>query len=304
MEQLRHAIIGAGGISSKHFKGYRAVKGVETVALCDANEETLRRTAAQYGISDTYTDYRQLLAREDIDLVSVCLPNYLHAPVTIAALEAGKHVHCEKPMAMSAAQAQAMLDTSRRTGKKLMVALNNRFTPHALYVKGLCDSGWFGDIYFMKCGWIRRAGLPDSGWFGEKKSAGGGALIDLGVHFIDLSMYMMGYPDVASVTAKTYSKFGGRENSEVYTYGHAPIAPGFKFDVDDLACGLIDLKGDASIAFEISWASNIETEQFFYEIYGVKGGARFSCLVERGVKMMQIVDAIYRSSEEHRQSVF
>lgn len=280
MEKLRHAIIGTGGISVKHFLGYGQTPNVEIVATCDSDEGRLRRACETYGAPFATADYREILARDDVDSVSVCLPNYLHAQVSIEAMRAGKHVHCEKPMAMNAVEAAEMLAVSRETGKTLMVALNNRFTPYAQYVKGLADDGWFGEIYFAKCGWQRRAGLPYTGWFADKALSGGGALIDLGVHFLDLALFMMGYPEPRSVSARTYRKFGGTDAMPQYAYQQRPITPGMKFDVEDLAAGMVDLKNGASMLFEISWASNIEAEQFFLELYGDKAGLRFQCRVD------------------------
>ena len=275
-KKLRHAIIGAGGISRKHFEGYGALPSdLEIVAVCDINSELLARAKDKYNVKIATDNYRELFSSGQIDSVSICLGNHLHAPVSIEALEAGLHVHCEKPMALNAAEAREMLAASIKSGKTLMVALNNRFTPYAQYVKGLAQSGWFGDIYFAKCGWVRRVGLPLRGWFGEKKYAGGGALIDLGVHFIDLTMYMMDFPDVESVVGRTYTKFGGTPVSPLYAFQNTPIEPGSKFDVDDLTAGMIFMKNGASIQFEISWASNIGKECYYYELYGVKGGMSF-----------------------------
>ncbi|MCL2162936.1 MAG: Gfo/Idh/MocA family oxidoreductase, partial [Oscillospiraceae bacterium] len=208
MKKLRHAVIGAGRISKKHFAGYAELDNVETIAVCDNDKNLLNKVAETWGIAETTTDYKTILARGDIDFVSICLPNCFHAPVSIDALLAGKHVHCEKPMATDAESAAEMAAVAEKSGKVLMIALNNRFTIYAQYIKNLVNSGWLGDIYFAKCGWLRRNGLPYHGWFSEVKFAGGGALIDLGVHLIDMVMFMMDYPKVDTVSARTYTKFG------------------------------------------------------------------------------------------------
>lgn len=280
MKKLSCGIIGTGGIANnKHIPGYLKLKDdVEIVALCDIDEEALNKTAEKHNLTNTkrFTDYKELLALEEIDFVSVCLPNYLHAPVTIEALKAGKHVHCEKPMTINEANAQEMLRVSKETNKKLMIGLNNRFTPYAMYVRDYIKQGNLGNIYFAKCGWRRRNGLPHSGWFSDKSQSGGGALIDLGVHFIDLVMHYMNYPGIKSVTAKKYCKFGQSNLKEMYTFPSAKLDPNIKFDVEDLAVGFIDMKNDASISFEISWASNIEKEMVSYELYGEKAGVKFT----------------------------
>lgn len=276
MTKLNLGIIGAGGILVKHMNGYSALKDdVNIAAICDIDEAKLNAAAEKYGIPSKYTDYKDLLARKDIDFVCVLLPNYLHAPVTIEALKAGKHVHCEKPMAMNAAQAQAMIDARNESGKQLMIGLNNRFTPNALFIKEYIDKGMLGEIYFAKTGWVRRDGLPHAGWFCEKEYSGGGALIDLGVHFIDLVLYYLGYPGFKSVTAKTYRKLGRPETYKMYANSRADETAGKCFDVEELATGFVELKNDVDLQFEISWASNIENERNYYEIYGTDGGVKY-----------------------------
>ena len=276
MEKLRCAIIGAGGICEKHIKGYLTLQDdVEIHAICDTDEIRLNKIADKYSISRRYTDYKEILSNKDIDFVCVCLPNCLHAPITIEALHSGKHVHCEKPMALNAKQAQAMVDAKNKTGKKLMIGLNNRFTPNAMYIKQYINDGNLGEIYFAKAGWVRRSGLPHAGWFCEKEKSGGGVLIDLGVHFIDLVLYFMDYPGFASVTAKTYSKLGKPETYRIYANPLAREDAGIRYDVEEMATGFIDLKNDAAIMFELSWASNIENEKNYYEIYGTNGGVKY-----------------------------
>jgi predicted dehydrogenase len=277
MRKLRYGIIGAGNISPKHLDGYfREGDHVEIVAVCDIIESRAQEKARKYAIESVYTDYRQLLARSDIDFVSVCLPNYLHAPVAIEAMEAGKHVHCEKPMALNGKLAAEMLNASRKTGKKLMVGVNNRFTPQSIFTKRYIQSGKLGKIYYSRCGWVRRAGLSYSGWFCDKELAGGGPLVDLGVHFIDLVLYFMDYPAMDSIVARTFSKFGvDDEQRQLYTFEGAKADFSVRYSVEDFATGFLNLKNDSSLNFEISWASNIEHERRFYEILGDKGGIRY-----------------------------
>ena len=276
MDKLRYGVIGTGNIAvCKHLPGYAALTGdVEIVAACDIDRDRLDRVADQYHIPQRFTDWRELLAVKELDFVSVCVPNYLHAPVTVAALQAGKHVHCEKPMAVNGPLAQQMLEESRRCGRVLMVGLNNRFTPWNRYALDCVKSGALGTVYHAKCGWIRRAGLPHTAWFADKALAGGGALIDLGVHYIDLVLHFLGYPAPHGVVARTYNHLGAGKDATMYM--HRPIE--YPFDVEDLAAGFIDLDGGASLSFEISWASNISQECAFYELYGTKGGIRFAMM--------------------------
>ncbi|MHB1485228.1 MAG: Gfo/Idh/MocA family protein [Saccharofermentanales bacterium] len=276
MKKLKYGIIGTGGISEKHLPGYSLLKDeVELYAACDIDYEKMRKQAEKYSIPNMTTDYHELLSMDEIDFVSICLPNYLHAQVTIEALKKGKHVHCEKPMAMNYQEAKQMLDAKIDSDRKLMIGLNNRFTHQSMYAKNYIDEGNLGEIYYAKCGWLRRGGLAASGWFTDKALSGGGPLIDLGVHFIDLVMYFLGYPQIDSVLAKTYRKFTDSDIRKIYTI------PGLKYDaeavnnVEDLATGFINLKNDISVSFEVSWASNTVKEKYFYEIYGTKSGISY-----------------------------
>lgn len=346
--KLRYGIIGTGEIGlSKHLPGYSKVDDVEIVAACDVDLKQAEKAAKEFGASFVTDNYKELLARNDIDFVSICLPNYLHSKVTAEALQSGKHVHCEKPMAMSAEEARSMLNAKKAAGKKLMIGLNNRFTPYAWFVRDMIKSGKLGDIYHVNCGWKRRNGLPASDWFADRSKSGGGPFIDLGVHFVDLSMSFLGYPDVETVSACTYTNFGA---SKTRIVNGIPIDRERVYDVEDIAVGMIRLANNSSINFEISWASNIAQEQQFYEILGTKGGLRFEAgpgikdgarltysenaygqdidsvfgingnlyrttefsyfvdcikndtepllaLPEEGVKMMEIVDAVYKSAK-------
>ena len=272
-KKLRYGIIGLNGICGKHLDGYGAMPDdVEIVACCDIVEERLQKVADKYNIPRRYTDYHELLAQPDIDFVSICLPNNLHASATIEALRAGKHVHCEKPMAMNDEECAEMIAARNETGLQLMIGLNNRFTPQAQFIKRLVEQGYFGDIYFAKCGWLRRNGLAHAGWFLDKEFSGGGPLIDLGVHMIDLTMYLMGFPELDTVLAKCYTKFGDNEKRMAYTQPRVKADMNWKCNVEDLATGFLTLKNDASLQFEISWASNIEKEKIYYDLYGTEAG--------------------------------
>ena len=275
MKKLKHGIIGFGFISEKHMRGYASVSDrVETVAVCDILPERLEAARAQ-GIERLYDDYHAMLAEPDIDIVSVCLPNYLHKQVTIDALEAGKHVHCEKPMAMNYAEALEMLAAQKRTGKNLMIGLNNRYVPINQYIRKYVQEGNIGEVYFAKCGWTDRMGLPPSGWFTDVRRSGGGAVIDTAVHYVDLVMQMLGYPAVESVTARTFDRLiSNPELAGSYAFPGL-IDPKDTFTVEDLGTGIINLSGRRSIVFEHSWASNIEEGKRYYALYGTRGGVSF-----------------------------
>ena len=272
MTTLKHACIGAGAISGKkHLPGYRKVPGVTLAAICDINPVTAERMASQYGIPSVYQDYHRMLAEVRPDVVSVCTTNDLHAQMAVACLEAGANVHLEKPVALSAAEAETIVAAEKTTGRQVMVALNNRFTPESVYVAKCVADGFFGEIYHAKCGWKRRNGIPGKGvWFTDKARAGGGPLIDLGVHYLDLVLYFMGYPEVARVSGTTWQKLADQDHR---------LRPGYRnmgdglFNVEDMAVGALNTVGGAQIMFEFSWASNIEKETKYYELIGTKGGA-------------------------------
>lgn len=345
-QKIRYGCIGAGGIADKkHLNEYSKLSNVEMVAICDTNLAAAEKLAQKYSIPEIYQDYKEMFEKANLDLISVCTPNNLHMPITVAALEKGIHVHCEKPVGLNANEAQAILDARSEYGKKVMIALNNRYTAESCFVKRYADSGFFGEIYHAKCGWRRRNGIPGKGmWFTNKKFSGGGPLIDLGVHFIDLVLFFMGYPSPATVNGSVYSKFS--DSSFRIRPGYKIVGDGI-FDVEDMAVGFIRLENGASIDFDFSWASNIEKETKFYEILGTKGGVSFingelkifseildTCInivpelntkpvnefehfidciendrepnssPEQAVKLMKIIDAIYLSAETRREIRF
>ncbi|NLY19498.1 MAG: Gfo/Idh/MocA family oxidoreductase [Clostridiaceae bacterium] len=274
MKMLRYGCVGAGAIArAKHMKGYSAFADIEFVSVCDTNEKFAQEAAQEFGFKKYYTDYREMLEKEKLDFISVCTPNYLHFPVTLLALENGLHVHCEKPVALNSIEAQKMVDARNKYGKILMIALNNRFTNHAWFVKKYTEEGLLGEIYHARCGWKRQRGIPGKGgWFTNKALSGGGPLIDLGVHFMDLAMYFMGYPKPVSVVGATYSKFARNECVNSSGWGMTSDKNGI-MDVEDMAVGFIRLENNTTIDIEFSWASNIDQEDNYYELLGTKGGA-------------------------------
>ena len=274
MHRLKYGCVGAGGIADwKHLKGYSAIERVEIRAICDPNIKAAERLAEKYNIPEVYEDYNEMLEKSELDFISVCTPNCFHMPVTVRALEKGVHVHCEKPLAMNAEEAQMIVDAKDKYGKKVMAALNNRFTNEAFFVKKYAEEGLFGEIYHAKCGWRRRRGIPGKGgWFTSKKMSGGGPLIDLGVHFMDLVMYFMDFPSPVTVTGETYSRFAENTSRNSWSYGSSGDGT---YDVEDLAVGFVKLANGATVDFEFSWASNIEKEYNYYELLGTKGGASY-----------------------------
>ncbi len=264
-EKINIAVIGLGWPGQRHLEGYFKVPFVNVAAVCDASPALLAETQARFGIAAGYADYREVLARPEIDAVSVCLPNFLHAPASIAAIEAGKHVLCEKPLAHTLADAERLAATVHAHDRLFMLALNNRFRVEIQALKRIIDAGTLGEMYYAKAGWVRRrwAGTV-RGWFMEKEKAGGGPMIDLGVHMLDLTLWLMGSPRATRVSGAVYDKLA-KEMEPLL----GPLS------IEDLGAALVHLDNGASIFLETSWGGYIERERVFCEILGTTGGAKY-----------------------------
>ncbi len=255
MKEIKVGIVGCGGIAGgKHLPGHRSVKGVSIVAACDIDAARAEKFAKQHDIPHVFSDYEELAAMDELDAVSVCTPNNFHAGPTIAALNADKHVICEKPIAANAIDGQAMVDAQKASGKILQIGLQSRFGAGARTLRKLYDEGFFGDIYYARAMSVRRRGVPASPSFLSKAIAGGGPLIDIGVHILDVLLWMIGCPKPIEAFGVTATKFGHRENV---------INPWGKwnpedFEVEDFAMGTIRFEGGLTVTLETAWASHIE----------------------------------------------
>lgn len=273
MRKIRVGIIGSGGIAQAcHMPAYQALAGVELHAVADINPQAARAAAEKFSVPHVFTDYRDLVAMPEIDVVSVCTPNAFHKGPTIAALKAGKHVLVEKPIAVNAAEGRAMLRAAKRAGKLLMVGLNNRFAATTQALKRAIDGGALGEIYFAEAVATRRRGIPGWGGFTEKDKSGGGALVDIGVHILDLSLYLMGYPKPASVSGVVAAKFGPRTDLPRVEGGWAWDPK--NFSVDDFGVGFVRFENGASLVLKASWAGNIGDPAFNCTLWGTEGGCR------------------------------
>lgn len=270
---LKIGIIGCGGIANgKHMPSLKKQKQVEMVAFCDIVPERAEKAAAEFGVegAKVYTDFRELLKDGSLDVIHVCTPNDSHAEITVASLDAGKHVMCEKPMAKTTAQAKEMLEAAKRTGKKLTIGYQNRFRNDSLYLKEMCDNGELGDIYYGKALAIRRRAVPTWGVFLDEEKQGGGPLIDIGTHALDLTLWLMDNYKPKSVMGTTFYKLGQRENA---ANAFGPWDPK-EFNVEDSAFGFITMDNGATIILESSWALNvIETGEAKTVLAGTEGGA-------------------------------
>ncbi|WP_099159569.1 Gfo/Idh/MocA family protein [Virgibacillus ndiopensis] len=273
VEKLKVAIIGCGGIANgKHLPSLSKLKQVELIAFCDIKVDKARKAAEEYGVSraQVYEDYDQLLQDQSIDVVHVCTPNISHAEISIAALKAGKHVMCEKPMAKTSKEARLMVETAEKTGKKLTIGYNNRFRPDSQYLHKTCQRGGLGEIYYAKAHAIRRRAVPTWGVFLDEEKQGGGPLIDIGTHALDLTLWMMDNYKPKSVMGSTFHKLGKRENA---ANAWGPWNPE-KFTVEDSAFGFITMQDGATITLESSWALNsLDVDEAKCSLSGTEGGA-------------------------------
>ena len=273
LNKVRIGLVGCGGIANgKHMPSLSRLDNIEMVAFCDIIPEKAELAAKEYGAagSKTYTDYEKLLADTSLDVIHVCTPNDSHAAITIAALEAGKHVMSEKPMAKMAADAKRMAETAKKTGKKLTVGYQSRHRPDSQYLYKACRRGDLGEIYYAKAHAVRRRGVPTWGVFLDGEKQGGGPLIDIGTHALDLTLWLMDNYQPKMVVGTTYHKMSHRENA---ANAFGPWDPA-KFTVEDSAFGFITMQNGATINLEASWALNtLQVDEAKCTLCGTEGGA-------------------------------
>ena len=304
--ELKIGVVGLGVGKLFHLKRFKEIPGVTIQAICDQNAALLHEVETEYAEPQTFTDFDRFLGAADIDAVALAVPNFLHKPMTLAALDKGWHVLCEKPMALNAAEALEMRAKVRATGRKFMIHFNQRFRAEDQFFKEVIDSGKLGEIYYASTGWRRMRGIPKfGGWFGQKKMSGGGPLIDLGVHMLDLTRWLIGSPKAVTVSASTYSHLGeslARAQSK-------------DFDVEDLAAALIRFDNGTSLMLEVNWALNFEErEKIYLELSGKKGGLSnvtfdykdtTTCIFrEENGAMVKTVPIKYPAAFEHAQAHF
>jgi predicted dehydrogenase len=273
MKKVKIGIIGCGGIANnKHFPALKKNSELnEIVAFCDIVEERAVKAAKEFGAADAkiYTDYKELLANTEVEVVHILTPNVAHAPIAVAAFEAGKHVLCEKPMAHTTEDAQKMIDAWKKSGKKFTIGYQNRFRPEVQALHKSCQDGELGDIYYAKAHAVRRRAVPTWGVFPNKALQGGGPLIDIGTHALDITLWCMGNYEIDSVSGSVFEKM--RENFEGNLFG--PWDPA-TFEVEDSAIGFIKMKNGATIVLEAAWALNVvESREACTTLCGTKSGA-------------------------------
>lgn len=268
---LNVAVIGT-GMGRYHMKEFTESPNVNLLAVCDLNRPEAESFAQEYGATHVLTDYRDLWSLDGLDAISIAIPNWLHASVSIEALEHGLHVLCEKPMATSLEDARRMVAAAEAAGKRLMIGMSQRFRPQSLALHGLVERGELGSVYYARSTWIRRRGMPvihfASGgsmgrgpWFVSKEKAGGGALFDIGVHMFDLTWWLMGNPKPLTVTATSYRNLWNDEFDR----------RGVACDVDELSSAFVRFENGVCAAFDVSWAAN-QGDEINVRVFGTEAG--------------------------------
>lgn len=270
---LKIGIIGCGGIATqKHMPALSKLKNVELVAFCDIIEERAQKACKNFGTAEAkvYTDYKELLKDETIEVIHVCTPNRSHSFISIDAMEAGKHVMCEKPMAKTSEEALSMVEAAKRTGKKLTIGYQNRYREDSMYLKRACEDNALGEVYYAKAHALRRRAVPTWGVFLNEEEQGGGPLIDIGTHALDLTLWMMNNYEPELVVGSVFKKLGDQTET-ANAWGDWDPA---EYTVEDSAFGFIKMKNGATIVLESSWALNtLDVGEAQTSLCGTKAGA-------------------------------
>lgn len=273
-EQVGVGIIG-GGMGAYHARNYTKQPTARLLAIAGPDVDRCERVAKETGIPSVYADYHEMLARPDIEAVTVAVPNMLHRTIVQDCLAAGKHVMVEKPLANSLEEGRAIVEAASKTDRVVMIGFNNRFSGASQVLKRQITAGTLGDLYYAKARWLRRQGIPGfGGWFTTKSKSGGGPLIDLGVHMLDLALFLLGYPQVSSVYGSTYAAFGPRGRGAMPGWQVSDAGPAQTYDVEDLATGMVKFANGATLLIEASWATYIaESDDIHVQLFGTEGGA-------------------------------
>lgn len=287
-DAVRVVLIGAGGIGKLHARLWRELPHAELLGVYDVNAQAAHAVAAEHGLKRAYRSLEEALAEKHADAVDVCAPNRFHLPIVLAALEAGKHCLCEKPLAATADEIRQMIAARDRSRKLLMTAQHLRFENRSLALKKLIDAGDVGEIYYTRAWWLRRRLAPTTPGFLRKDQAGRGAGLDVGVHVLDLALHFMGHPPPASVSGVSLCKLA-QQADVANQWG--PFRPE-DFEVEDFAASFVRFQNGAALSFDVSWLLNIpETETYGVALHGTAGGARWPELRLSSVREGLLIDS-------------
>ncbi len=285
---LKVALVGVGAAAQvNHLPALKKLEDVELVALCDRDPEKAARVAAKWGVPTSYSRLEELLADDAIDAVDLTTPNYLHAPMAVAALDAGKHVLCERPLARSGDEAAAMAKAAKKADRLLMCALQHRFRPDAQLLRKFVDKGDLGEIFLAKGGWLRQKTEWDSDeWRAQKRESGGGVVLDLGFQMLDLALWVLGDPTVSSVTASVHRLKKG--------------------EVEDSATAFLRLESGATLTLELTWGLLMEKDFAYLNLFGSGGAALLNPFrVHKGMHgtLVNVTPTLETSRNQYRQSM-
>ena len=268
--KLRIAFIGAGGIARTHMRYLGDMDDVEIVSVADVVEDNALRLRKEFGIPSHYTEYQKMLHDIQPQAVSVCTPNGLHAPCTLAALDSGADVLVEKPLALNALEGKQMVELARSKGRKLVIGFQHRFEPRTRFLRNAVNDGKLGKILYGRVQALRRRGIPNWGVFGRKELQGGGPLIDIGVHVLETAHFVMGSPEPISALGQTYTYLGDKPSSVISEWPNWDYK---SYNVEDLAVGMIRFANGATLSIEASFAAHIEKDNWNFALMGTHGGA-------------------------------
>jgi predicted dehydrogenase len=296
---LKVGVIGVAGIARTHYPGWKESPYTEITALADIRPEPLKKFGAELGVSKLYKKAEDLIADKDIDIIDICTPNMYHMPVAVAALKAGKHVICEKPLAPTPADIKKMIAARDKSGKLLMTAQHFRFEGTSIALKAEIDRGELGRVYHARSWMLRRSGAPTTPGFVLKKHSGGGPCIDIGVHILDLTLWMMGHPKAVSVTGVTQDKL--RRLPGAFSNWGGPITS--DWDVEEFASAFVRFDNGSTLVLEVSWLLNhpkTHGEDMQMWLYGDKGGAHWpqNVLLKTNNETKQHLDIQLQNAEE------
>lgn len=276
-QKLRVGVVGLGYAGRTALEAFAELPEVEIVALAGLEKDELGRLGDRFGIPHRYEQWEDLLRTDGLDAVSVATPTHLHAPITLAALEAGLHVLCEKPLARTVAEGTAMVQAATEAGLVLKVVFNHRERGDFVALKQLIDEGMLGRVYYAKAHWMRRNGIPGmGGWFTTRELSGGGPLIDIGVHILDVALHLLNEPRVETVSASTFAELGPQGRGSLVDGSQKVVSTlGSDFEVEDLATAYLRLEGGGALQLEASWATyRAPGDNFGLELFGTDGGAK------------------------------
>ena len=275
---MKVGVVGVGWAGQQHIEAYVAIDGVELIGIAGLEEDVRAKLVAEHAVPNDFARWEDLLELEGLEAVSIAVPTFLHAPIAVAALERGLHVLSEKPIALNGEQAAAMVSAARSAGRVLDVAFNHRRRGDVQRLRQEIDAGRLGRTYYAKAWWLRRTGIPKRGsWFTRAELAGGGPLVDIGVHVLDYALFLLGNPGVRTVSASTYDLLGANGFGTSETSNKTSAGDGVeRFDVEDLATVFMRLDDGGTLLLEASWAAHrVDGDQFGATLYGTEGGAEW-----------------------------